>query len=245
MSVILGYLFLSYGPRHASDVTRLSAAARQMRSLSEIAARQGAHLRVLGWDYARRIRGRNDLPQLFKLLEACREQAAQTGHGPKIIVDDYSRLFRVTEIDAREELWEVLTEYSDHFWGLRQGKALDALSPEMTLLIKCGALPHKRDRGSGKGASQAARSAQTEKARRASAVMRSAAGDQAARDLAASLGDYLKRNPGATVKAFLDTAEGRALRNSHGHPWSYRSALRVLRARKNTEEIGDRREGAG
>lgn len=243
MSILPGYLLLSYGPRHARDVTDLPAAAQQLRSLRRAATKHGAGFRILDWDYARKICGRNDLPRLFKLLETCREQTIQNGDGPKIIIDDYSRVFRITEPNARADIWAALSEYADHFRDLRQGKPLNALSPEMTLMIKCGALPPERDRGPASSGPNGRGSAQTQKARMASAVVRSRAADRAARDLARGLQDYRQRHPGATVKAFLESGQGRGLRNSQGRPWTYRSALRVLRVLNDHEEIRKLAEG--
>lgn len=239
MSSIAGYLFLSYGPKSTTDVTKLSATARQMRMLRALAEEKHADLKIVGWDYARKIRGRDDLCNLFRLLDATQTQF-QSGNGKlNVVVDDYNRLFSATVPDKREELWNDLLEYEDCFIDLRQGKPLHALSPEMSLLVKFGALPPVNKAHPAQARSRENRTKQTQKARRVSRIVRGQTAAQAARNLEIALLSFRQKHPAASVKDFLASEEGRGLHNSWGRPWSYRSALHVLRENKCLEGAKD------
>jgi len=77
MPFILGYLFVSYGPRHVVDATQLPAAAQQMRRLKTIAdqrgAQRGASLKIPRWDY------RNHLYKSWELVGPYLHTGCQSG----------------------------------------------------------------------------------------------------------------------------------------------------------------------
>lgn len=230
MRSIAGYLFLSHGPRRAGDVTTLPGAATQMRALTQQAQANNATLRVLGHDYARKIRTAEDLRTLFRLLGTCRDQARIGGDHVRIVMDDYSRLFRAASQEYRPELWSQLIAYSDHLRDLRQRRPLHGLSPEMAILIQFGALPAMRGSVDADKRDAKQTSEQTRVARGVSASVRRASARSAAVALQRAFDAYRMRYPKTTMRAFLKTEQAALLGNSQGRPWTYRTALRALRA---------------
>ncbi|MBW4985720.1 hypothetical protein KZZ07_24570 [Mameliella sp. CS4] len=237
MSTIAGYLFLSYGRKYAADVTQLPAARKQMRALTDCAEGQHANLKIVAWDYARKIHGPNDLPNLFKLLEACRANHLQNKGKQIIVMDDYVRMFRVAQPGAEEALWAALLEYSDYLLGLHQQKPLLALSPELSGLVKFGHRVTAKTRSSKNARPRPDRAAQTHEARQASARSRRKAARRCAQELGEAWAAYRQVHPDATLKAFLASDGGRTLRSSRRTPWTYRHALRVLREESDTRDL--------
>lgn len=174
------YIFVSHGPRYGSSVEELPGPQTQSLALEEQAARGDAQLRIMGHDYARKIRSSDDLPNLFRLLKGFQRDAEKTGLPARLMVDDYARLFRAADEAFRPELWEMLIDYSDHIRDQRQGKQLNDLSQEMSMLIRTGVLPPLKKRTPCKDRAEQERAAQTAKARQVSAKTRSSAAQQAA-----------------------------------------------------------------
>ena len=237
MSSIAGYLFLSYGPKYAADVTQLPAARKQMRALTDCAEGQHADLKIVAWDYARAIHGPNDLPNLFKLLETCRANHLLNKGKQIIVMDDCVRLFRVAQPGAEESLWAALSDYSDYLVGLHQQKPMHALSPELSGLVKFGHRVTAKTRSTKNARPRPDRVAQTHEARQVSARSRSKAARRCAQELGEAWAAYQQVHPDATVKTFLATEGGKILRSSRGKRWTYRHALRVLRKEGDTQDL--------
>ncbi|KHQ50186.1 hypothetical protein [Mameliella alba] len=239
MSTIAGYLFLSYGPKYAADVTQLPAARKQMRALEDCAEGQHADLKIVAWDYAREIHGPNDLPNLFKLLETCRANHLQNTGKQIIVMDDCARVFRVAQPGAEDALWAALLDYSDYLVGLHQQKPLHALSPELSGLVKFGHRVTAKTKPTKNARPRQDRVAQTHEARQVSARSRRKAARRCAQELGEAFAAYQQAHPDATLKAFLASEGGKILRSSRGKRWTYRNALRVLR------EEADKQDPAG
>lgn len=197
--------------------------------LSRFAAGYGAKLSIVAHDYARKIRSFDDLPNLFAIMKQAKQEPEDQAKSHHIFIDDYSRLFRVTVPEFRQVLWEALLENASYITDLRQGKPLDAVSNEMSTLIKTGLLTPLRKRTQSKQRSKDQRQAQTAKARRVSIVARSQYVTQSANALKEAFDTYVTEHTRASFRDFIASDAATPLRNSHGKQWAYRSGLRALR----------------
>lgn len=167
-----GYLLITSGPRHVPDMKKEPAARTQMRVLQQVALKADAELNIVTWDYARKIRSLDDVPNLFKALRQSK-QAFESGQSRgRISIDSYSRLFSVTTPEMQRELWLALLEYDDYIRDIQTKKRLTQLSREIELLVKSGNMPPLKLAKQNTQRSEAERQAQTSNAREYSVLVR-------------------------------------------------------------------------
>ena len=233
MRFLPAYLFVSHGLRHASSLKDLPGAQSQLRTLENHAGKGEAQLRVMGYDYGRKIRSSDDLSVLFCLLQGFQRDGMRNGLPARLIIDDYARLFRNTDAEFRPELWDMLLEYSDHILDLRQGRPLHSVSPEMSSLVRSGLLPPIKTRTPIKDRSDQEKGAQTAKARLASTIARSKYAKLAQTALYHAYAKHQSETPRASFREFIDSPAAEGLKNSQGRPWTYRTGLRAIREMKS------------
>lgn len=207
-----------------------------MRALKLMAGKLDVPLKIVAWDYARKIKSLDDVPKLLETLHAMK-QASEGGQvSGRLLIDSYSRLFRAAMPETQSALWDALLEYEDYIRDVRTRKSLTELSRDMALLVKTGNMPNLEIGRATKTRSAAARKAQTSDARAHSISVRNNRARQAARELQKAFDDFKEDIPGASLKAFIDSDASNAVRNSLGRPWAYSSAKRALRDLRNSEQ---------
>ncbi|MBO6885343.1 MAG: hypothetical protein JJ869_17450 [Marivita sp.] len=232
---VIAYLLITSGPRHVPDISKEPAARTQIRALEMMASKLDASLKIVAWDYARKITSLNDLPQLFKALQTMKQSSEDgTGSG-QIVIDSYSRLFRAATPKMQSELWSALIEYEEHFRDVQTRKSLCDLSSETALLVKMGNMPRLEVGRQTAVRSEKQRQAQTESARVNSALVRKQRAEDAVRQLQQAFDAYKDDIPGASLKAFIDSDAAKTVRNSLGRAWTYSSAKRALRELRNRQ----------
>jgi hypothetical protein len=63
-------------------------------------------------------------------------------------------------------------------------------------------------------------------------LIRKQRAERSARDLQQAFDAYKDDTPGASLKSFIESDASEGVLNSHGKPWAYSSAKRVLREMK-------------
>ncbi len=230
-----GYLLITSGPRHVPDMKKEPAARTQMRVLQQVALKADAELNIVTWDYARKIRSLDDVPNLFKALRQSK-QAFESGQSRgRISIDSYSRLFSVTTPEMQRELWLALLEYDDYIRDIQTKKRLTQLSREIELLVKSGNMPPLKLAKQNTQRSEAERQAQTSNAREYSVLVRGQRAKRAAQNLREAYNVYKEETRGGSLKGFIESDASKELLNSRGKPWVYGSAKRAIRDLKSDE----------
>lgn len=230
ISTFRGYLLITNGPRHLRPIEDHPAAQHQLFVLKTRAAEFDAKLAIVTYDYARKIRSFDDLPNLFEVLDQAKQIPSNQPNPHHIFIDDYARLFRVTAPEFRSALWNALLEHAAFITDLRQGKPLDEVSEDTTVLIRAGLLPRQKARATHKSRSKQDREAQTAAARRVSAASRSLTAARSAQALRQAYDSYLEGNQGTNFRGFIEGDAALGLRNSRGALWTYRSGLRAIKS---------------
>ena len=233
MRLLHAYILVSHGPRYGRSVEQLPGAQTQLRVLKENAARADANLDIVGHDYARKIRSRDDLPKLFSLLEGLQQESKRLGVTATLFIDDYARLFRAADLTFRPILWDMLIDYADNMRDLRQKSPLNDLSREMSLLVRTGSLPRQTVGRREDDRPTKQRIAQTAKARQMSAKARTAYAKHAATALQQAYTTHKADTPGASFRSFLESPAAEGLKNSQGKPWTYQTGRRAIRELKS------------
>ncbi|PWE29355.1 hypothetical protein DDZ14_17360 [Maritimibacter sp. 55A14] len=117
----LGYLLLSYGPRHNGPAETKPAAQSQVRRIS---AFLGPECEIT-WvsDYARQVGSLDDLPSLKRVLSELRRSGSRTA----IAIDELRRVFRRVPDEHALNLLNEILEFGDHILDVSYGRRLSKL----------------------------------------------------------------------------------------------------------------------
>lgn len=226
-SIRLFYVVLSYGRKPATrNILDHPAASGQIANLRLAFPPDKDRRDRFLWDYARKITELNDLPNLKTMLQ----KAIKLKSGA-LIVDDFSRLFRLCEESKRRDLLDELSPYGDHIFEVRTGKRLSAFIDigANDLLIKLANFPPWAPVGARKQNSEAEeRSAATEVARVASQKSRKASGVDRDMEIANLRDEMNAEGKSNTAVEVANEANRRLLRTPHKKPWTERSVRDAL-----------------
>ncbi|MGR3496573.1 hypothetical protein [Citreimonas sp.] len=227
------YALISHGsrPRGVAPLSDYPAARPQCASMQRLASeRNWQHPGMIDrFDYARRIRGPRDLPNLLESLARGAEQGDTI-----VLIDRFSRVFQRVALADLPLVLEALQPYAEIFYqadpwaSLRRVGELPRLVGGRILFdaaLNPKARCSKKHDGSGSGA------VQTDKARRVSRAVRSRASDH----LADRLVELAMQHGDVSIGRLLQAANERGLKNTQGGPLTYQTVRRsLLRAGEKT-----------
>ncbi|MCE0506409.1 hypothetical protein LR948_13645 [Roseivivax sp. GX 12232] len=217
----VGYLLATHGVRKLSfDHPAIRQQIANLKAWE--AANDGKASIDFRSDYARRIGGLGDLPNLQDLLE----------EGSSVMLDDLSRLFRPCgSVQAAKELYLELEPHAENIIGIRQKMNLGGLSSRAvsTLVSRqlnprfviVGNAPKRKRRSS--------EDRQTEAANAASAKSRGKAADEAAQPLKRLKSTLEAGGQTVTLAKLAERANADGLRTTRGNLWRADTVSRALK----------------
>ncbi|MBV0912504.1 hypothetical protein [Anianabacter salinae] len=234
---LLGYVMVSYGarPRSVPELQKLPGAAGQLRALrafKEYSA-SGSDMH-LTFDYARRISGLSDLPNLHKTLN----ELVQADDPGRLHMSIQHILARSTN---RELMVAELAPFASRITDVRYGWKGEILSLRPDFLIHDVWALRRTPRFEKKaknGPSEAGRE-QTRNATASSARSRAIDANRLAEQLSgiAKTIEPKPRRDRPTAQQIADEANARGLRTSRGNPWNAAAVHRALKRLERREEI--------
>lgn len=223
--MLFAYILLTYGPRHGIALGNHPAAQVQGRHIKAFVP-DGQRLFWCS-DYARRVRGLEDLPALQRTLE----RLGGPGMPATLLVSDLTLLFKHATAEGRLSLMDALHEYAERVVDVSRQTALSAMPPAMLRAVaQHGALrdsqrnPAPRRKRSKSATPSATGAAET------SRQVRGERADQKARalqELRAEIADANGIAPNHTELA--NEANRRGLLTTRNQPWTASTIGRTLR----------------
>ncbi len=220
------YLLITYGPKPKGPLENCLAAHQQVRNLLFVAEKvTGKREFTPVYDYARKVRGLDSLPELKALLDRAKEAKAT------IFIDTFIRLFSNCPKEARIDLLKELQEYSGHFKDIHSGedigslseknliRLVNAMSPVKFVLESHPQSPRRPD----------VRREQTRKATQASQEARTEAANLKAGELHRLKTELLQKQDRITNAKLAREANERGLMTTRRSKWSGASVTRALK----------------
>lgn len=212
------YVLLTYGIRPTGAIKSHPAAKAQLALINRLVSLDPQIKPKVVFDYARSVEGLRSLPQLAYVLARL-----QGFDGPKVRLDDLSRLFRIAEMRDRERLLKELQVYGSILFSLKHRKTLSEFSTnEIHNLI----LHAEKS----KSPAQQQRAGDTANARAASINSRKSRSIAVARQLQALKNELLQREVPAVNQNVADEANARGIRTTRGGKWTAQNVDRMLKS---------------
>lgn len=211
------YVLLTYGAKPSGSIRTHPAAKAQVAFINRVVSSRPDIKTDIKFDYARRVCGLKSLPNLKKLLVAVNEI-----DGVKVRIDDLSRLFRIAQLDKRQELLTELQEFGASLYSIKHRKALVDFSKDeihnLILHAEKSKLPAQQDRN-----------ADTAKARASSVRSRTGSSVPAANELLRVKNELVDNEGAATLQMVADEANARGMTTTRGYRWTPQNVARMLK----------------
>ncbi|WP_026759193.1 hypothetical protein [Sediminimonas qiaohouensis] len=214
---VICYVLITYGANPSGSIRTHPAAKAQIGLFQKSLERFPQVKAKFVVDYARRIEGLGSLPKLQRMLVALSDI-----DGPSICIDDLSRVFRITNLQQRQNLIEELQEFGKYIFSIGHQKRLSEFSSdEIRNLIL---FPEKSKR-----LARQDRSRDTTSARLSSAKSRAETSKKNAHLLRQVEEELKGTESRVTLQMIADGANARGMRTSRGKEWTPQNVGRMLK----------------
>ncbi|WP_146193123.1 hypothetical protein [Maritimibacter sp. 55A14] len=220
----LGYLLLSYGPRHNGPAETKPAAQSQVRRIS---AFLGPEYEIT-WvsDYARQVGSLDDLPGLKRVLV----ELQRSGSRAAIAIDELRRVFRRVPDEHALNLLNELLVFGDHILDVSYGRRLSDIPASSQEYIAVTTARketlHRLERSVTAGEKL---NRNTKKATQVSARAKAKRADRTARLLDDLRKELANSNSTPSLSELARVANERGLRTATGKAWTGSTVGRMLR----------------
>lgn len=224
---LIGYILLSYGPRHGRRaLINRPGAGSQARRIEAFAAQLGNPKLTWAWDYARSPKGPDAYPDLFALLERLTEIDARG----VVLVDGIDRLFRRLPAPAIPEVLGALKPHLPVLIDVSRATLLSDLdNAAWYSLTKPFAVKSRLATSPTRANPPSDGNSSTRKARAVSQRVRSNTADRLARQIADLHDELAQEGPKPSNVELARVANDKQLRTSRGSPWSDVTVARAIR----------------
>jgi len=227
MALVYAYLLAGHGRRYGFSPEQHPATQAQVRLIHEIVAKTVPDADICWiFDYARRVRSLDDLPNLKSGLEVARQE----GKGV-IAVADLTLIFRKAAPEDRPGLLKEIRVYHDHIADVsRGGRRMSALPKEEVRAIwtfGITGMPKRQTRTVPPNSLKTKRAAR--KANRVSAMSRGTRADAIAKELAQVRDKLAAYDVDCSMTAIAKEANMAGLRTTRGKDWTASAVGRALR----------------
>lgn len=211
------YVLLTHGPKPSGSICTHPAAKAQLKFIKRAVSSHPDMKVDVTFDYVRRIDRFDSLPNLKQVLVAVSDV-----DGVKVRVDDLSRIFRITDLNARQDLLAILQEFGTSLYSIKHNKTLADFSTDqihnLVLHPEKSKLPAQQNRNG-----------DTTKARASSLRSRTGRSLLVAHQLQNIKNELMDSEGRATLQMVADEANTRGMTTTRGSEWTPQNVARMLK----------------